>query len=292
MTHLHAHSEYSHIPFIILARLREKIGEALRYTITKLLASLLAALIFPVPLYAETLEEKGRAIAQEADRRDQGYRDFTATLTMILKNKQGEESHREMRTQSLEVAGDGDKTLIIFDAPADVKGTALLTYGHKHADDDQWLYLPAVKRVKRIASSNKSGSFMGSEFSYEDLNPQEVERFNYKYLREENLDGQAVFVIERYPLSENSGYARQVAWLDKAEYRLQKVEYYDRKNSLLKILLFKGYQKYVGRHWRPAEMYMSNEQTGKSTLLQWRDYKFRTGLTDDDFSQDSLKRAR
>jgi hypothetical protein len=127
-------------------------------------AALLAMLAAPV--FAETPEEKGLAIATEADRRGDGFGDTSATMQMILRNRHGEESKREIRSKALEVKSDGDKSMIIFDQPKDVAGTALLTFTHKAADDDRWLYLPAVKRVKRIASSNKSGPFMGSEFAY------------------------------------------------------------------------------------------------------------------------------
>ncbi len=241
---------------------------------------------------AQTPEEKGLAIAREVDARDTGWGDFRAKMTMLLRNRHGEESLRRMRVKSMEVEGDGDKTLIVFDEPRDVKGTALLTFSHKTKDDDQWLYLPALKRVKRIASRNKSGPFMGSEFAYEDLASQEIEKYTYKYIRDDELDGTPVFVIERYPVSKYSGYKRQVVWIDKERYIPLKIEFYDRKNSLLKTLTFKGYRQYLDRYWRADEMFMQNHQTGKSTLLTWKEYRFRTGLKDSDFTRNSLKRAR
>lgn len=241
---------------------------------------------------ADEAIQRGLAIAIEADRRDQGYGDFTATLEMQLHNKQGQQSRRQIRSKTLEVSDDGDKSLIIFDAPPDVKGSALLSYTHKVGDDDQWLYLPALKRVKRIASSNKSGSFMGSEFAFEDIASQEVEKYTYRYLRDEVYEGQECFVIERLPTDKNSGYTRQIVWLDKAEYRVLKTDYYDRKNSALKSLVFRGYQKYLNKYWRPAQMQMVNHQNEKSTILNWSNYQFRTGLTAAEFSQESLQRAR
>lgn len=256
----------------------------------KFLPLLLCILVFP--LQAETPEEKGLAIAVEADRRDGGFDNFKASMTMLLRNKQGEESLRHMDTQVLEVTDDGDKTLIVFDQPRDVKGTALLTFSHKTGDDDQWLFLPALKRVKRIASRNKSGPFMGSEFAYEDLASQEVEKYSYKFIRDDTLDGRETFLIERYPVDKNSGYTRQLVWVDKAEYRPGKIEFYDRKKTLLKTLVFKGYQQYLDRYWRADEMFMENHQTGKSTLLTWKEYQFRVGLQDSDFTRNSLKRAR
>ena len=169
-------------------------------------------------VFAETPEEKGLAIAMEADKRDTGWTDQIADMQMILKNKQDDESIREMKITTLEVQGDGDKSLLIFDSPKDVKGTAFLSYTHSLTPDDQWLYLPALKRVKRISSSNKSGPFVGSEFAYEDLASQEVEKYKYKWLRDEVVDGNEAFVIERYPQYEHSGYTREIVWIDKKIY--------------------------------------------------------------------------
>ena len=254
---------------------------------------LLPLLLIPIAFStnAETPEEKALAIAIEADRRDQGYGDFSVDLEMVLKNRHGEESRRKIQVATLEGKSDGDKSHTLFNEPADVKGTALLTFSHKVDDDDQWLYLPALKRVKRITSSNKSGSFMGSEFAFEDIGSQEVEKFTYKFLREEDYEGQACFLLERYPVSKYSGYTRQVVWMDKAEYRPWRIDYYDRKGSLLKTLTWKDYKRYLNKHWRADEMFMLNHQSGKSTLLRWTNFKFRNGLKDADFSQERLKRG-
>jgi outer membrane lipoprotein-sorting protein len=242
---------------------------------------------------AETPAEKGLAIAKEVDLRNEDFGDFTADMLMVLRNKHGQESKRKMRIRTLEVKGDGDKSLSIFDTPRDVKGTAFLNFTHKTGDDDQWLYLPALKRVKRISSRNKSGSFMGSEFAYEDISSQEVEKYTYKWIRDEKYEGQECFVVEYYPVDQkNSGYTRQVTWLDKNEYRVLKVEYFDRKKSHLKTLTNKSYQKYLDKYWRAGEMFMVNHQNGKSTTLIWSDYKFQTGLKSSDFNKNSLKRAR
>jgi hypothetical protein len=250
-------------------------------------------LLLPLAATAESPEEKGFAIAMEADKRDTGFGDLTANMLMVLKNKHGQESFRKIRIRVLEVQGDGDKSLSIFDNPRDVKGTAFLTFSHKVEDDDQWLYLPALKRVKRINARNKSGSFMGSEFAYEDISSQEVEKYTYKWIRNEVYDGQECFVIERYPVDKkNSGYTRQVSRIDKSEYREWKVEYFDRKNSLLKTLTINGYKKYLDNYWRADEMNMVNHQNGKSTKLVWSSYKFRNGLKDRDFNKNSLRRVR
>lgn len=254
--------------------------------------SLILPLILAFNSYAETAEEKGLAIAKEADLRDTGFQDSIANMTMELKNKQGKTSVREVRVKTLEVSGDGDKGLSIFNKPRDIKGTASLTYSHALKPDEQWLYLPALKRVKRISSKNKSGPFMGSEFAYEDISSQEIEKYTYKYLRDETLEGIECFVIERYPAYKHSGYTRQVVWVNKQEYRAEQIMFYDRKNSLLKTLNNTDYKQYLNKFWRPGKMHMVNHQTGKSTLLSWHDYTFKTGLTDKDFNRNSLKRAK
>ena len=241
---------------------------------------------------AETPEGKGLAIAVAADKRDTGFETQTADLIMILRNRQGQESTRYIRTRTLEVEGNGDKTLSIFDRPADVKHTAVLTYSHGLEPDDQWLYLPALKRVKRINSRNKSGPFVGSEFAFEDLGSQEVEKYSYKHLRDEACGEWECYVTERYPEYEYSGYTRQVAWIDKAEYRIVKVEFYDRKNALLKTLTYSGYKEYIDYYWRPDEMFMQNHQTGKSTTLKWANYKFKTAVAERDFNPNALPRLR
>ena len=257
----------------------------------KLISFLLLSFI-TFSVVAETPEEKGLAIAVEADKRNTGWVDSNVDLQMVLRNSQGQESKRQIRLKTLEIDGDGDKSLSIFDTPRDVKGTAFLSFTHAIKSDDQWLYLPALKRVKRISSSNKSGPFMGSEFAFEDLSSQEVEKYTYKWLRDEAVDGKDSFVSEAYPEYKHSGYKRLIVWTDKEIYMPLKIEFYDRKNSLLKTLTFKDYKPYLDQYWRPDSQNMINHQSKKSTELIWADYKFRTGLTDRDFDKNSLKRAK
>ena len=155
---------------------------------------------------------------------------------------------------------------------------------------DQWLYLPAIKRVKRISSRNRSGPFMGSEFAFEDLSSQELDKYDYRYLRDEACSVYQCYVIERIPLYDNSGYTRQIVWLDQAELRSIRIQYYDRKDELLKTLDFSGYQEYSGGYWRADKMEMINHQTGKSTTLLWFNYDFETPLDSGDFNKNALKR--
>ncbi len=265
-------------------------------TMKKTLVKLLSVFSFVVishSVFALTeQEQQGLNISIESKKRDIGWQDSTADMLMLLRNKQGQESSREIKIKSLEVMDDGDKSLTIFNKPRDVKGTAFLSFSHPIASDEQWLYLPALKRVKRISSRNKSGPFMGSEFAFEDLSSFEVEKYTYKYLGDEAVNGLDSFMVEQYPVDENSGYTRRIVWVDKAEYRVQKVDFYDRKNALLKTLSFVDYKQYLDKYWRADEQHMVNHQSGKSTELQWSNYQFKIGLKSGDFNRNSLKRAR
>ena len=239
----------------------------------------------------EDAAARGLALARAADSYANGFGNLSAELRMILRDKQGQESVREMRTRSLEVPGDGDKSVVLFDLPRDISGTALLTFTHRTDSDDQWLYLPALKRVKRIASDNKSGPFMGSEFSYEDIASPEVDKYSHLWLREENYGGQVCGVLEQRPVDSKSGYQRRLIWIDKTEYRPLKVEFFDRQNQHAKTLIPADYRKYLVHQWRPMSLTMTNHITGKSTKLEFQNYKFNAGLTERDFDRKSLERA-
>ena len=232
------------------------------------------------------------ALAREAEARRKGFGNFTARQTMVLRNKQGQERRRQLRIKVLEVEGDGDKSMFVFDEPRDVKGTSMLIHAHKKEVDEQWLYLPALKRVKRISSSNRSGSFMGSEFAYEDMSAPQVEKFAYRFLRDAPCSDLTCAVTERVPTDRNSGYRRQVVWQDREEFRTWKVEYYDRKDAHLKTLTLGSYEQYLDRFWQAREMTMVNHLTGKSSVLIWSDFEFRTDIGERDFTRSALKRAR
>jgi hypothetical protein len=133
---------------------------------------------------------------------------------------------------------------------------------------------------------------MGSEFAYEDITSQEVEKYTYKFLKDDTLDGMDVFVFERYPVDRKSGYTRQIIWMDKENCKERKIEYYDRKNALLKTLVFADYKLYLDKFYRAHNMHMVNHLTGKSTRLLQSNYNFDIELSARDFDKNSLKRAR
>ena len=239
----------------------------------------------------QSAQEHGLAIATEFKARNQGWHNSESTLTMTLRNANGEENIRKIRIKTLEVEGDGDKSLTIFDQPRDIKGAAFLTFSHVSGSDDQWLYLPALARVKRISSRNKSGPFMASQFAYEDLSSFEIEKYTYRYLGMETIDERDCYKVELVLLDELSGYTRQVIWIDKEHFRAYKIDYYDRKESLMKTLTFSEYELYLKQYWRAIQANMVNHQTQKSTLLHTDKIAFRTGLIESDFNKTSLKRA-
>lgn len=238
--------------------------------------------------FAQTDEEIGLQIAKAAEEADLGFGSSTVELKMTLKNKNGQTSERFLENKTLELTEDGDKSLIVFNSPKDVKGTATLTFTHKVGSDDQWLYLPSIARVKRISSNNKSGPFVGSEFAYEDLSSQEVEKYSYKFLKEEGSN----LIVEQDPVDPKSGYTRRVVTYNKDKgYRIEKIEFYDRKNALLKTLTYSDYKLYKEKFWRAGTFNMVNHQSNKETILKFSNYNFDAGFTDDDFTQVALKRA-
>jgi hypothetical protein len=246
------------------------------------------ALTAPLSALAQTPEQKGLEIAMISDKAQSGFKSEKADMTMELINAHGDVTTRKLALATLEGVEDGDKARSEFVWPADVKGTKLLTWTHKKGDDDQWLYLPAVKRIKRIASSNKTGSFMGSEFSYEDFGGQEVEKYTYKFLDEVQEGGRDCWRIERYPVDKNSGYKRQIVWMDKEYKSPLRIDYYDRKDELLKTAMFSGYQKF-GEIWRIGKIEMGNVQTKKRSVITWANRKLGAALDEAMFRSESLE---
>jgi outer membrane lipoprotein-sorting protein len=236
---------------------------------------------------------QGFEIAARSDRSDLGFGDSAVDLTMVLRNAAGQESTRSLRIVTLEKPSEevGDKSLVIFETPRDIEGTALLSHAKILDPDDQWLYLPALKRVKRISSSNKSGPFVGSEFAFEDFTSIELNKYEYELLREEACGEFMCDVVERIPLYENSGYTRQVSWVDQTDFQLRKVEFYDRRGDLLKTLELSDYRQY-GDIWRAHLLVMTNAQTKKRTDMAYGDYEFNTGVSESDFVKGRLTRLR
>ncbi|MEE4283593.1 MAG: outer membrane lipoprotein-sorting protein [Pseudomonadales bacterium] len=264
-----------------------------------MLTGLLLALILPVTGATKTVDSlaaaqaRGLQIFTEADQRQSGYGDMEVALKMILRTAKGTETERNLSIRQMEMPADGDRVLIEFESPADIRGTALLSHAHKTADDDQWLFLPALRRVKKVALRNRNGAFLGSEFTFEDLAVPELEKYDYLYLRDDVLDGLPVYVVQRIARSKYSGYSREVFWIDQAHLRAQQVEYFDEDKRRTKLLRFSDYTLHAERFWKPGYMSMQNLETGKSTDLVWQDYRFGIGFQPErDFSINTLRRIR
>ena len=248
--------------------------------------SFLLILLIAIPSWSSP--EKGLEIMKKSDKANEGFLGESSEMHMTLINAHGDKVERKMKSKVKETKADGDKSIITFLWPADVKGTKMLTWTHKNSNDDQWLYLPALKRVKRITSRNKTGSFMGSEFSYEDLGSQEVEKYTYNYVKDSKTKGRKVWIIERVSTDKNSGYSKQVVYLDKEYQNALKIEYFDRKGELLKVADFSDWKK-LGKFWRSHKIDMKNKQTKKSSILEWKNRKLNEKFNDREFNKNKLK---
>jgi len=282
---------------IFLDRMKTMKTSATTTASLAVIAALAAGLAFLPFSTAKASNEKGLAIATEVDNRDKGWDDVTVEGEMVLKNKAGNESVRKFRSTILEAAdtSEGDRSIITFSEPRDVRGTALLTHSKIEPDDDsQWIFLPAVKRVKRISSSNRTGKFVSSEFSYEDLGSEEVADNDHIWIEDKPCAHDTALTcaaVESRPKNKRSGYSRRVSFIDLDEYRVHQIDFYNRRGDLEKSLQFQDYKQYEGQFWRAHVMVMENKQTGKSTRLSWGDYSFRQGLTDRDFTPQGLPKA-
>jgi len=246
---------------------------------------ILSILILASSLFSITNKE----VAIKSDKVTNGFISSRSNMTMTLINARGQQTIRKMKSFTLE-GTNGNKSLMIFLTPADVKGTKMLTHEHISKDDDQWMYLPALKRVKRIASRNKSGSFMGSEFSYEDTANASWKKYTYENdLEVVILDGTKCYKGTRYPKDRNSGYTKQITWIDTNTLLVKKVEYFDRKKERLKTATFTEYKKISGI-WRMGKIFMKNHQNSKSTILSWTKREIKVGLKAKDFTKRKLKR--
>jgi outer membrane lipoprotein-sorting protein len=242
--------------------------------------------------FAATAEEKGLEIAKKMQAANNGFIGEESLMEMVLIDAYGAKTTRLMKGMVMEVSEDGDKSISIFQNPKDVKGTKMLTHTHKSGDDDQWLYLPTVRRVKRISSSNKSSSFMGSEFSYEDLGSQEIEKYNYKLLNDIKIGGSAGWKLERVPKTK-SGYSKMVMYVSQKYMNPVKVEYYDRKSELLKVAVFsnfKGFKAGTKSLWRSNKIHMKNVQTKKESIFEWKERSLGVKHKDRDFNKTALQR--
>ncbi len=223
--------------------------------------------------------------------------DSVANSKFRLFNASGQERVRETKGSTKLIDGTSDnRRLVNFESPADVKGTKTLLIEHSKGDDDIWIYLPAMKKVRRLVSSNKKDSFVGTDFSYGDVIGHKVEDWNHKILREEKIDGRDTWVIESTPKSpevaENTGYSKRLSWVDKESRITLKGESFDTQGQAFKQFSAKNVQKVDEKNnkWQPMILEAKNLQTGTRTVLEFSDYKANVGVKDEIFTSRSLEK--
>ncbi len=223
--------------------------------------------------------------------------DSSSDSTFKLINNSGQERIRDTVGQTKLIKGTKDNMrLVTFLSPSDVKGTKTLMIEHTGKDDDIWIYLPALKKVRRLVSNNKKDSFVGTDFSYGDVIGHKPENWNYKILKEEKIEDKNCWVIESTPKNEetkeNSGYSKQISWIDKESFVSIKGESYDTSGELLKKFKAKDIKKVDEKNskWQPMYLEAENVQSNHKTIIEFKNYKVNVGVSDDLFTTRSLEK--
>lgn len=248
--------------------------------------------LMPNSLLAELSSDKGREVMDKVFKSYDSFKHFTGALTMVLRNRAGKERTRKMKVYAHEMENDGDRTIIFFDHPRDIKGTALLTHTHYDGMNDQWIYLPGFKRTKRIGGNSKASPFMGSEFSYEDMSGMELPMYSYKYLKSVKLEKIPCHVIELTPKYPDSGYGYIEVWVNKVKLRIEMIEFYDKDKKRVKTLQASGFRKYQDKFWHPDKLSMHNHHNGKETDLMLKNLNYEKYLDTKMFTVQSLRKLK
>lgn len=221
-----------------------------------------------------------------------------AISTLTIVDKKGRKRVRKIsQARKLYDNGNTEKSIIKFMEPADVKGTGLLTFSYEEKDDDIWLYLPALRKTRRIVSSEKSSSFMGSEFSYADITPPNINDFKYKLVGAENINGTECWKIEITPNSEDiadeNGFSKKIAFIGKSDNVIRKAIYYDLDGELHKTMTVKSVKELdkTNHKFVLMDMKMINEQNGRSSSFITNKVMFSPNVKDEYFTTTYLERA-
>ncbi len=235
-------------------------------------------------------EMSGFEIMKKVDDRDDGDT-RKSTAEMILVSKTGKKRIRELVGISKDFP-EGTKTISTFLKPADVAGTSFLqyTYDEIGKDDDQWLYLPSLKKVRRITSSSKGDYFMGTEFTYDDMGDRKPEEDSHKLLGNENINARECYKVLSVPKEEDYMYGKKIAWIDKATFVPLKVEFYDEDEELLKVMTTSD-PEMVDNIWVTKDINMRNVQKRRATLIKTSDIQFNLPVEDSAFTQRMLKKG-
>jgi outer membrane lipoprotein-sorting protein len=233
--------------------------------------------------------------AAEIDRKAMEAASFPSsemTATLKIFDNKGHERVRQIVTTSREFSG-VDKTLIRFTSPPDIKGTSMLIYDYPDKNDDMWIFLPALRKTRRIVSSEKGKSFMGSEFSNADMSKPNSGDFTYTLIKEESYQGKPCWVIETKCKDEDIedmyGYSRKVSWIEKSDYLCQKIEYYDFNGELEKVQTLKNYQKQPNGKYFALLMEMENRQNQRKSILVINNFKVGATLAENQFTPAMLE---
>ncbi len=220
-----------------------------------------------------------------------------AVVKMTIYNAQNQSRERKIAMATkLYDAGKTEKRIYKFLSPADVKGTGVLAFDYENKADDMWIYLPALRKTRRIVSSNKSKAFMGSEFSYADMNIPKLDNYKYKVLKEEKVEGELCYVVETLPKNEDIAdeekYSKKIVWVAKKDFTIRKATYYDLDGELLKTLISKNI-KLVDpdkKRYRSMHMEMKNEQNGRRSVFVCEKVALNKDVKDEYFTTAYLER--
>lgn len=239
-------------------------------------------------IFAQDLS--GLEVIQNVYNRPTGN-DMTGNLIMTIENSRGNQRVRKIK-QYLKDFGKDEKKIMFFVSPADVKNTSFMTWSYDDASksDDQWIYLPALKKVKRISSDSKGDYFMGSDFTYDELGDRHPMDDTHTILREEVIDGKETIVIESVPKDEEYMYSRTVTWVIKDSWIGLKKEFYDEDDELLKILTVEQ-EKSFGDVIILTKVKMHNIQRNQFTIMEFSDVEIDKGIPNNKFSERMMKRG-
>ena len=237
-----------------------------------------------------TQDLSGLEVIQNVYNRPTGN-DMTGNLIMTIENSRGNQRVRKIK-QFVKTVKNGEKKIMYFLSPADVKNTSFMTWSYDDASksDDQWIYLPALKKVKRISSDSKGDYFMGSDFTYDDLGDRHPLDDTHTILREESINGKETIVIESVPKDEEYMYARTVTWVVKDSWIGLKKEFYDEDDELLKILTVDDQQSFKDVIIL-TKVKMKNVQRNQFTIMEFSDVQIDTGIPSNKFTERMMKRG-
>ncbi len=235
-----------------------------------------------VPSAQEIVERSHRVLFYSGN-------DMKTKVQMRLVSKDGSERAREMMMLRKTLPQSAEQRFFIyFYNPADVRDMTFMVWKHPQRDDERWLFLPALNLVRRIAASDKRSSFVGSDFSYEDVSGREVEQDTHSFVREETLNGRPVYVVRSAPKDEKSAdFSYRLAWIDKENFVLRQEEYYDKRNGLYKMFTADEARQIDGL-WTTVKRTMKNVQNGHRTEVTLLSVEYNIGLDDSLFSERSL----